>query len=79
MQAGKSAIASVTIWGSLISIIPIILDTAVDLGSVGVFGPHSAAIVAGLGGLISLYGRLTADTEITSILPKKEPCDTPQE
>ena len=70
-KEGKSAIASIGFWGSILSIVPIVLETAADLGTIGVFGPHSAAIVAGIGGLISLYGRLTATEKITSVLPKK--------
>jgi hypothetical protein len=67
----KSALGSIGIWGSLISLVPVLLETASDLGAVGVFGPHSAAIVAGVGGLISLWGRFTATKKITSVLPKK--------
>jgi len=69
-KEGKSALASIGIWGSLLSIVPVLLDTALDLGTIGALGPHSAAIVAGVGGLISLYGRLTATKKITSVLPK---------
>lgn len=69
-ESGKSALSSISIWGSLISIVPIVLQTAVDIGQLGAFGPHSAAIVAALGGVITLYGRLTATKKITSVLPK---------
>lgn len=71
---GKSAIASVGFWGSIISIVPLFIESAADLGielgTLGVFGPHSAAIVAGIGGLISLYGRVTAKKPITGVIFK---------
>jgi hypothetical protein len=60
----KGALQSVGVWGSLISLLPAV----VDLAGQGAFGPKGVAVAAALGGLLSLWGRLKAKAKIEGLL-----------
>lgn len=70
LEGEKSALGSIGVWGSLLSLLPAVLDAVNHGAATGALGPQGALIAAAVGGLVSLIGRLRAKKEITSVLPK---------
>jgi len=67
----KSFLASKTLWGVLIAILP----QLIELGASGVLGPKVQAAISGLGALLAIYGRATAKQPL-SLAPDTDamPC-----
>ena len=67
----KNVFASKTIWGGVIALLPPALSLmGFDLSPSDVQGiaGHVDAIVSGVGGLIAIYGRVTAKKTIKAAL-----------
>lgn len=65
----KPLIKSKTFWGGIVSILPV-LGTALEvLGIVppGTMEPITSALVAALGGLLSIWGRYVATKTISGL------------
>lgn len=70
---GKAAIASTTVWGSVIAILPYVGKLleyigVLPLGSVDILQPSLASAI---GGILAVYGRMKADKPITGVLKAK--------
>ncbi len=71
---GKAAIASTGIWGGLIAVIgPLVGPVAQAV--IPTLSPQWQVIISGLvsagGGLLAIYGRASATTQITGVLAPK--------
>lgn len=67
---GKAAIKSVTVWGSVIAILPYIgrileWTGVLPLGSVDILEP---SLTSAVGGILAVYGRMKADKPITGVI-----------
>lgn len=65
----KSFLASKTIWGIVLAIAP----QLIELGASGVLGPKVQAAISGLGALLAIYGRATANKPINFVPPPSVP------
>ena len=71
MAQEKSAIASKSIWGSLLSSLGLIEEVTQVVANSGVVPPHTGLVLVLIGQLLSIVGRLNPDIKpITSVLPK---------
>lgn len=66
----KSALGSFGVWGGLIALIPSAVDAIDKLLALGVLpaGPIPA-IVAGVGAILAIFGRVNATKEINRLVP----------
>jgi hypothetical protein len=67
MNGTKAAIASTGVWGALIAMaMPILNQVAVGMGDS--VDPKIQAAGVIIGGLLSIYGRVTATAKVTGVL-----------
>jgi hypothetical protein len=67
---GKSAVESKTIWGAILTAIPVLSSACEQLIGSG-FLPPAAVPIVGLAGItLTILGRLAAKEPVTSVLPK---------
>ncbi len=69
-KEGKAAVASTSIWGSVLAILPYVgrileWTGVLPLGSVDILEP---TLVSAIGGIIAVYGRIKADKPITGVV-----------
>jgi hypothetical protein len=66
----KGLLTSKTVWGGIISALPAIGKILEVTGVIppGIVDASTALITSTLGGILSIYGRITATKQITSIL-----------
>jgi len=56
----KHVLASKTIWGGFIALLPALSDMATQVAGIPLLPPHLAATVAAVGGTLAIIGRLVA-------------------
>lgn len=67
MQDMKQWYLSKTVWGALIAILASLAQAAgiqLDPGTQGAMADHLVALAGAIGGLVAIYGRLTADKRL---------------
>ncbi len=70
MDGMKAWHQSKTVWGALIAVgasLLQIMGTEVDAGTQAELADLAVTTVGAIGGLIAIYGRITADTEIGGV------------
>jgi len=71
MAQEKSAVASKSIWGSVLTFIGLGSEVLETVASSGVVPPHTGLVLVLIGNLLGLFGRLNPDIKpITSVLPQ---------
>lgn len=66
---GKSALGSVTIWGGLASLVSGILDVVNQVSQSGQVPSSWLPWLTLVGGIATIFGRMTATKQITSVVP----------
>jgi hypothetical protein len=66
----KALVQSTSFWGSVLALLPAISDAATWALGTGFLPPQIAPIVVAVGALTAIFGRVKADTQITSVLPR---------
>lgn len=64
MKGNKKALKSITIWGGLVALLPVVDQVVSQLAQLNPGDPKLAAILSAIGGLTAIVGRLRAKTEI---------------
>jgi hypothetical protein len=66
----KALVQSSGFWGSVLSLLPAVSEAANWALGTGFIPPHIAPILVAVGAVTSIFGRVKADSRITSVLPK---------
>ena len=71
MAQEKSAVASKSIWGSLLGALGLIEEVTQVVANSGVVPPHTGLVLVLIGNLLNIFGRLDPEIKpVTSLLPK---------
>jgi len=71
VKEGKSAVGSVSIWGSLVAGLASVMELVQDPNILAIIPGHIIPYIGIAGAILGVFGRVKAKGEITSILPKK--------
>ncbi len=71
VKEGKSAVSSVSIWGSLVAGFALVMELVQDPNILPFIPGHVIPYIGIAGTLFGILGRVKAKGKITSFLPKK--------
>lgn len=64
IKGEKSMLASVTVWGGILSCLPMIVEVLDKVASTGIFGGQTSVVLSTIGGVLAILGRKRATTTI---------------
>lgn len=71
VKTEKSAVGSVSIWGSLVAGLASVMELVQDPNILAIIPGHIIPYIGIAGAILGVFGRVKAKGEITSFLPKK--------